>query len=553
MADAITQTNPFRTYELHPRNDWLAKCDRMAIRLMGDDKALDTAGPTAVRMALEAGDLVLRDADVRGADGDCLVALMSARDHAIFDAADPYLSRSNAALHPSLQALALALVEQGCDPQRRWDKANGLDPIDMALMANAPQLVRAWAPKVDWQTRRMDGLGWLAASARAGNADMIRTLVDIGGEVNYQDEAGNSALFYASTKDAVLALLAAGADGALRNHQGVDAASYWKGARNLRGAKLEELERALGKARANPEDLSEEGRVRAFFDISAGQAPGIVLKQAKRLKIEGGERIDGRGLLAVAAERLRKTPTYPQGKHTQASSWMIQVLQWPQAVAAATDEELSHACLVCMLEGPDTLVGRVRKELQQRGHTDQTIKARLAERAGEMAKGMSTVELHNEGMVLLDIISDGPAGFLQQHGEIVARIGNSISGWKSDHNDMAERVAKRLLGETQGWDHPELLMGLLRLGPGYSASPMGGGVEVLAGRVQMANAVAHGLGHGAVWTDACQQLADRRKTTRQGIAEADLWRVIEAAVEQQALERATASPGVSKRRGGPRL
>lgn len=552
MADAITQTNPFRTYELHPRNDWLAKCDRMAIRLMGDEKALDAAGPTAVRMALEAGDLVLRDADVRGADGDCLVALMSARDHAIFDAADPYLSRSNAALHSSLQALALALVEQGCNPQRRWDKANGLDPIDMALMANAPQLVRAWAPKVDWQTRRMDGLGWLAASARAGNADMIRTLVDIGGEVNYQDEAGNSALFYASTKDAVLALLAAGADGALCNHQGVDAASYWKGARNLRGAKLEELEGALGKARANPEDLSEEGRVRTFFDISAGQAPGIVLKQAKRLKIEGGERIDGRGLLAVAAERLLNTPKYPHGKYTQASNWMIQVLQWPLALKTATHDELSQTCLVCLLEAQSALAGRVREEMKRRGDTDQTIKMRLAEQAAKMAQTMDGYRLRNEALEFLDIISDGPAGFLQQHGELLARLSNAISGWTSEQNTTVEKIAKRLLGETQGWEQPELIMGLLRLGPGSAASPMGGG-EVLAGRAQMASAVAHGLGHGGVWTDACQQLADRRKTTRQGIAEADLWRVIEAAVEQQALERATAWPGVSKKRSGPRL
>lgn len=528
---------------LTDRRNWLHMSAQIATRLMGDRSAIDTLKAELVYNALVKGQLLLETADISGTPGDALQALMSNGGFSLHDIAERD-RQGHAEFGDEFQALALELTRQGCDPQRPWPKgmdqskvATGTDAIDMALMTGADRLVREWAPRVDWEARRMDGLAWVAVAARAGLTGMVTTLLEIGGDPNYADEKGNTALFHSGDAETVQCLLQRGADPALLNHDGVDAVAYWRGTRGLRGERFEAMKKSMGPVAA-PD--SEHGRMRTFLETAKSAPTGVLLKEARRLKLTGGERVDGRGLVSSASERMAGQDKYSGGAWNTARTWLNKVAQWPEAMEAATNEELAALRLVGRLYDPDT--SKLAKLAMTARGLSEDDQISLLEKAFSNPVLMKHKKDNTEVLLLM---SEHP-GFLGRIGETFLAVAKTHNGDYYKEDELLP-LAKRLAHETQGWDRPELLARILRFGVG--ASEVTGNTH--AGRFEIMNVVARAIVNGAPWDNECAELMTARAGDIGG-RRASEFAGVRAALEAARLER-DVGPAPNTQRNSPRL
>ena len=122
---------------------------------------------------------------------------------------------------------------------------------------NAPSakaLDQQWAPVGILGERQR--LPWLHMAALAWQDTLLEALLDYGLDPNHLTQKGESPLFFARTERAVKALLAAGANPALTDKIGVNAAHHWEKASFPWGQSAKALGELMGEQAADPSVVS---------------------------------------------------------------------------------------------------------------------------------------------------------------------------------------------------------------------------------------------------------------------------------------------------------
>lgn len=349
------------------RNRWLEGGKSALARILSDRDAVSRATPVLIRDALLDGSWRPTSEDISG-DFDALSALMGSyhcrdADAALITPSDTPL----VAMTPEEQEIALFLSNLGCSITTRFpDYFSDADVMDMALVLSADAFLEKHLDQVDWKSRLIMDLPWLHFAARRGLASVVKLLIDRGADIEQPDAAGNTPLFHASGFEVVDLLVQAGADAFCFNTAGRTPQAYWETDRSIKGDQNRQMVASLGKATRT---LTREQEIEQVFVMAQTAAKGRLVKEIRRLKMKGEERVDGLGLLSSAT--LRSLSTVQDGqtgaKGNNDRNWMEFVGTWSGALSAATPGELAQAFLVASMIEAIAAKSAIHEAFQARG------------------------------------------------------------------------------------------------------------------------------------------------------------------------------------------
>jgi hypothetical protein len=533
------------------RRDWLSGVSSALLRLVGNNDALGATGVYAVSDAITSGRWQLDEEDRGTEQGSALLALLSSQHSRLIDLGthvSTYVPLPT--MDEGRQKLALALVAGGCDPLHAGVMGPA-DALDLAFASHAPELLDAWLGHVDWQNRRIQGVPWLHMAARAGMIEALEVLERHGADVGQVDEHGNTALFYASDRDSVRWLVKRGADRSHLNASGGSVQSHWQGARDIRGARLNEMLSALGRSSIKLDSAAAIGQ---FLEIAKKAPAGRLVKEARRLKIKGDETVDGVGILASAAWRLApqcvRASMGGQEQNT-AWEWFNKVVRWPESMSVGRQEDIGVAMLVAK-------IGMTHIGLMSHKKVDINIEQALAQHCTDRGWDVDEVKTlgvrsiaqdsktmtHGLAEALCQQLISRP-GFMEQEADVLVKL------LKSMENSAAEAVLKELKmalraesDRASGWGVPGLIGGLI----GLSRSTTSFSTSLREARRGLRQSVIMVAQHGGVWDEEAMSQA-ARLGARGGSDAGEGIEEIRALAEEAQLSQHTAGSGGAKPRG----
>lgn len=316
-----------------------------------------TIGWPVLSAAIEQGVWRLSPADIQD---NALLSLLA--NQPLLDK-DPITNPHHSGMTPpaedALQALCLLLVEKGCSPTDPVAGLEGITALDLAVMHNMHQVVQRHG-SAQWQAARtIDGLPWLHVAARTGCLETMEVLMGQGVDPNARAPDGTTALFHASCPAIVQALRRRGADPAILDSEQLDASSYWRTRRSATGERLVEMKRALGTIAPSPESA-----VPQFLALVEKCTASQIKKEARRLKIKGNERHNGKSVVSALIDRIVQdllSVSLSDGPFRRVEH----LAQWNTALEQATPHELGVLAACATITGQlDTrtgILGRIPK------------------------------------------------------------------------------------------------------------------------------------------------------------------------------------------------
>lgn len=547
------------THLPHPNSDareqWLNTKAGIGARLMGRMEHGRPEDMILLANSLSHGLFRLEANDLRGEEGNVLLALLSGRHP------HPTLrdTRHDKMTTPpeGLVALAMALVDAGCDPlQRGSDAFKRTDALDLALGHNCTALLEAWLPGVDWERRILEGLPWLHYAAQAVLHDSLGLLLDMGGDIDQRDDEGNTPLFHAHDADTVRMLRKRGAQRDARNTQGLDAPAYWLAGSGLRGSQLTQMTGALGQLAA-PKDSATA--LTQFLELCQVATATNLERNITKLSILGSERSpEGEGILGTAVKRLLPLLERSFGgqERKQARKWLVRVSQWPEAMGAASVEELGMLLMTERLDrvylggDPGDTSGAqmelaASSQLAARGVDRERAMALGAVAVAQQARQLNSLNV----TAILEALVAAPELMSERADTLIKLLNASTVNW-SQAPETTGRIARRITEETEGaWETPGLLAAMLFCGTGKSDKP-----EQQEACLAMLEAARYAADQGAGWDATCEALAGSAAEDRWFEATAILSgiKAVRATAEAWGLDRGTA-PAAGRGARGPRL
>lgn len=322
------------------RAAWERAAQPLLTRMLCKASTVDQITPEAIWRAMEEGSLRITPEDIENGEQSALLALLGRFIQSSDDVGTmPVSEASQPVLGQADQSIARRLIQAGCAIDKPLVSLPGqADAMDLCLALNADQVLSENLDRISWSSRTMVGLPWLHYAARRGMVATMQVLLDKGAPVDGVDNQGNSALFHASDRSCVQLLIDRGANASLFNDRGETPVVHWEASRKVKGERLSQLRAALPRQ----QNLTPAQEFEQLLKTLPRTTKSRLEKEVKRLRLAGGERHEGAGVLIGILDRCRQTLAEPMrgSSDQQCASLLDFASSWKGLVEHATTAEL---------------------------------------------------------------------------------------------------------------------------------------------------------------------------------------------------------------------